>query len=93
MTTKHDFLKLADLSLMEAREVLSLSARMKREPKGQRTQLLAGRAVAIVLDAPPGMELDRWGPVPGPALGLMRRVKQRFDPAGTCNPGVFVGGI
>ena len=50
MTTKHDFLKLSDLSLMEAREVLSLSARMKGEPKGQRTQLLAGRAVAIVLE-------------------------------------------
>jgi len=59
---------------------------------GLRESLPAG-AVAIVLDAPPGMELDRWGPVPGPALGLMRRVKQRFDPAGTCNPGVFVGGI
>ena len=27
------------------------------------------------------------------ALELMRRVKARFDPARTCNPGVFVGGI
>jgi glycolate oxidase FAD binding subunit len=59
---------------------------------GLRETLPAG-AVAIVLDAPAGAELDRWGPVPGPALGLMRRVKQRFDPAGTCNPGLFVGGI
>jgi ornithine carbamoyltransferase len=50
MTTKRDFLKLADLSLTEAREVLALSERLKREPKGQRTQLLAGRSVAIVLE-------------------------------------------
>jgi len=39
-----------------------------------------------------------WGDAscPGPigdALPLMRRVKARFDPAGACNPGVFVGGI
>jgi ornithine carbamoyltransferase len=50
MTTKRDFLKLSDLSLSEAREVLALSARMKAEPKGQRAQLLTGRAVAIVLE-------------------------------------------
>ena len=31
-------------------------------------------------------------PIPG-ALVLMRRVKQRFDPAGVCAPGLFVGGI
>jgi ornithine carbamoyltransferase len=50
MTTKRDFLKLADLSLSEAREVLALTARLKGEPKGRRTQLLAGRAIAIVLE-------------------------------------------
>ncbi len=50
MTTKRDFLKLADLTLPEAREVLTLTERLKREPKGRRTQLLAGRAVAIVLE-------------------------------------------
>jgi ornithine carbamoyltransferase len=50
MTTKRDFLTLADLSLPEAREVLDLAARLKRGPKGQRTQLLVGRAVAIVLE-------------------------------------------
>jgi glycolate oxidase FAD binding subunit len=59
---------------------------------GLRERLPAG-AVAVVLDAPAGVDLDRWGPVPGPALELMRRVKRRFDPAGTCNPGLFVGGI
>jgi ornithine carbamoyltransferase len=50
MTAKRDFLKLGDLSLAEARQVLALSARLKREPKGRRTQLLAGQAVAVVLE-------------------------------------------
>jgi ornithine carbamoyltransferase len=49
-TTKRDFLKLSDLSLAEAREVLALAARLKREPKETRTHLLAGRSVAIVLE-------------------------------------------
>ena len=54
-----------------------------------------GRCTSL-LDAPPGTlsEIERWGPAPpAPALALMRRVKARFDPAGTCNPGAFVGGI
>jgi glycolate oxidase FAD binding subunit len=62
------------------------------EVAGLRGQLPAG-AAAVVLDAPAGVDLDRWGPVPGPALDLMHRVKRRFDPGGTCNPGLFVGGI
>jgi glycolate oxidase FAD binding subunit len=32
-----------------------------------------------------------WGPVEG--MDLMRRLKERFDPNRTCNPGVFVGGL
>ncbi len=47
---KRDFLSLLDLSLAEAREVLTLSATMKREPKGQRTETLRGRSVAILLE-------------------------------------------
>ncbi|HEX2233944.1 MAG TPA: FAD-binding oxidoreductase [Thermoleophilaceae bacterium] len=49
----------------------------------------------VVLDAPDELRglVEPW-PQPHPgALELMRRVKQRFDPAGICNPGVFVGGI
>jgi FAD/FMN-containing dehydrogenase len=50
---------------------------------------------AVLLDGP--LELrraqDPWRVREGPALELMRRVKHRFDPAGTCNPGLFVGGI
>lgn len=38
--------------------------------------------------------LDPWGkPPPEAAIELMRRVKARFDPERTCNPGLFVGGI
>jgi glycolate oxidase FAD binding subunit len=38
--------------------------------------------------------LDAWGAsAGGDALPLMRTIKQRFDPRGTLNPGVFVGGI
>jgi glycolate dehydrogenase FAD-binding subunit len=46
---------------------------------------------AVVLAAPPGTDVDRWGPVEG--LDLMRRVKAQFDPAGRFAPGRFVGGI
>jgi glycolate oxidase FAD binding subunit len=49
-------------------------------------------ATAVVLDGP--NELERWGvEEETPAVELMRRIKRRFDPAGSCNPGVFVGGI
>lgn len=47
---KRDFLNLTDLSLSEARDVLARAARLKSEPKGTRTSLLPGRAVAIVLE-------------------------------------------
>ena len=35
--------------------------------------------------------LDPWGPVPDPALALMRAIKAEFDPRGVLNPGRFVG--
>jgi ornithine carbamoyltransferase len=47
---KRDFLSLFDLSLAEAREVFALTKTMKHEPKGRRTELLRGRAVAILLE-------------------------------------------
>jgi glycolate oxidase FAD binding subunit len=37
--------------------------------------------------------VDVWGPVPPEALALMRRLKAEFDPAGTLNPGRYVGGL
>jgi glycolate oxidase FAD binding subunit len=59
-----------------------------------RSELPAG-AVAVVQDAPAEVrhELDPWGPVAGPSLELMQRIKQRFDAAGVCNPGMFVGAV
>jgi glycolate oxidase FAD binding subunit len=49
----------------------------------------------VVLDAPNEVreKVDVWGAEDGPEVELMRRVKVRFDPAGVCNPGVFLGGI
>ena len=47
----------------------------------------------VILDAPQEIR-DRagaWGRAG--ATTLMREVKSRFDPAGVCSPGVFVGGI
>ncbi|MGC1274153.1 MAG: FAD-binding oxidoreductase [Planctomycetaceae bacterium] len=48
----------------------------------------------VVLRHPPERRdcFDVWG-TPGDSLPLMRRVKEQFDPAGTLNPGRFVGGI
>jgi FAD/FMN-containing dehydrogenase len=51
---------------------------------------------AVVLDAPVQVRasLDPWGAtLDRTTLELTRRVKARFDPTGSCNPGVFVGGI
>jgi len=56
---------------------------------------LAARGGSLVLvKAPPELKraVDAWGP-PGDAIGLMRRVKERFDPDRRLSPGRFVGGI
>ncbi|MCW3065140.1 MAG: linked oxidase domain protein, partial [Solirubrobacterales bacterium] len=52
-------------------------------------------AACVVLDAPEALRaaVDPWGVGEGPELELMRRVKERFDPAGVCNPSRYVGGI
>lgn len=59
-----------------------------------RSALERREGALIVLDCPAGMKstVDVWGGH-GDAFDLMRRVKQRFDPARTLNPGRFVGGI
>ena len=59
-----------------------------------RAALAPHDGTAVVLSAPPALRggLDHWGPV-GDALGLMRRVKETFDPDGRLAPGRFVGGM
>ncbi len=51
------------------------------------------RGSAVVLHAPAEVRaaVDLWGPVPG--LGLMRAVKDQFDPQHMMAPGRFAGGI
>jgi glycolate oxidase FAD binding subunit len=50
-----------------------------------------GSVVVVDAPAPVKQSVDVWGPVP--ALDLMRRVKDRFDPDHRLSPGRFVGGI
>jgi glycolate oxidase FAD binding subunit len=47
----------------------------------------------VVLTAPTAVrdQVDLWGPVP--SLGLMRAVKQQFDPRDLMSPGRGPGGI
>jgi glycolate oxidase FAD binding subunit len=47
----------------------------------------------VVIDAPPSLagQFDVWGT--SPALEIMHRLKARFDPHATLNPGRFLGGI
>jgi glycolate oxidase FAD binding subunit len=56
---------------------------------------LAPRACAL-LDAPDAVRAavpDPWGELDDGTLAVMRRVKERFDPARIFRPGAFVGGI
>ncbi len=50
-------------------------------------------ASAVVVHAPPAVlqKVDPWGPVP--SLGLMRAVKEQFDPGYLMAPGRFAGGL
>ncbi len=49
-------------------------------------------AVVEQLAAPLKDGIDVWGEEPD-SIGVMRRIKQQFDPAGLLNPGRFIGGL
>jgi glycolate oxidase FAD binding subunit len=69
-------------------------ARVARAVTEIRERLAARGGSLAVVKAPAHLkrEVDAWGPA-GDALGLMRRVKERFDPERRMSPGRFVGGI
>lgn len=57
--------------------------------------VLPDDAGAVALDLPAGAHgaVAPWNVSEGPELELMRELKAHFDPAGVCNPGVFLGSI
>jgi len=73
-----------------ARFVAGLRAALGRLPAADGPP---SRASAMVLHAPAKVRsgVDLWGPVP--SLGLMRAVKDQFDPEHRMAPGRFAGGI
>jgi glycolate oxidase FAD binding subunit len=52
----------------------------------------SGGSLTILRQPADAAPVEAWGN-PGDALPLMRALKREFDPLGTLNPGVFVGGI
>jgi glycolate oxidase FAD binding subunit len=51
-----------------------------------------GHAVMLVAPCELKQSVDVWGSPP-PALALMRKIKEQFDPHGLLNPGRYIGGI
>jgi glycolate oxidase FAD binding subunit len=77
-------------AIMAAQFVASLRAGLTDPPGAARPDAAAS---AVVLHAPRAVRaaLDMWGPVPG--AGLMRAIKDQFDPEHRMAPGRFAGGI
>ncbi|MGI8427759.1 MAG: FAD-binding oxidoreductase [Solirubrobacteraceae bacterium] len=75
--------------------VASYFVELDPEAVGRLREQLPSGARSVLLDAPDAAlaATSRWGSGDGAALALMKRVKAQFDPTGTFNPGVFVGGI
>jgi glycolate oxidase FAD binding subunit len=72
--------------------VTSLRAALSNGDAGQRGAAPARASVLIrQAPAPVAERVDLFGPVP--SLGLMRAVKQQFDPGRVLSPGRFAGGI
>jgi glycolate oxidase FAD binding subunit len=85
---------LATLRVDLDRNATQMESQVTAFVAGLRARISGRHGTAIVLHCPPELkrQLDVWGSQ-GTAQALMMRVKQQFDPAGTLNPGRFVGGI
>ena len=66
------------------RAALGLSWVRYEEPSTEAVERLRREFVAVVQDRPADLDVDRTGPVDPGVQELMRRVKERFDPAGVC---------
>lgn len=54
-----------------------------------RAEALALGGHAVVIDGPEALRADPWGPAP-PGVHLMKRLRERFDPAGVLNASMLV---
>ena len=72
---------------LKAEERLSKLAEMRRLAQARGGQMLILRAPEEIKS-----QIDVWGEV-GPGRGLMRALKEKFDPEALLNPGRFVAGI
>ncbi len=72
----------------DADEVTTLVQRLREDvgPHGGGVVVQAARAALRA-------QLDPWGPVDAGALGLMKALRDEFDPTRVLNPGRFVGGL
>jgi glycolate oxidase FAD binding subunit len=75
------------VAVADARAIGAVLAALRAAVAGHGGSAVVERATAAAKTG-----LDVWG-VDGPSLGLMRRMKDTFDPSGVLAPGRFVGGI
>jgi glycolate oxidase FAD binding subunit len=66
------------------RAALGVSWLRFEEPSAAAVERLRRDWIAVVQDRPPTLDVDPWGEMDPAAAALMRRVKERFDPAGVC---------
>ena len=66
------------------RAALGLSWMRFDEPSAAGVERLRRDFVAVVQDRPADLDVDPFGPIDPRTRELMRRVKERFDPAGVC---------
>jgi glycolate oxidase FAD binding subunit len=72
-----------DASLV-GRAALGMSWLRFEEPSAAAVERLRREWIAMVQDRPAELDVDPWGQIDPAARALMRRVKERFDPAGVC---------